>query len=155
MPTICAVFYETAGTIGPITAVKLIDSVGENLSFFLSPVSLALAAIMWSFIRPTGSQDELALPEDLAVEKAIPHTPVREPSGFKRYKAPYINPRRALIPIQTLTTSRLLVSFDLEWRCHCAWQPPIHLAYPLLLICTSCAPVRQSCFECQSVKVIP
>ena len=43
-------FYEIAGTIGPITAVKLIDSVGENISFFLSPVSLALAGLVWFFI---------------------------------------------------------------------------------------------------------
>jgi hypothetical protein len=95
MLTTCAVFYEIAGTIGPITAVKLIDSVGENLSFFLSPVSLALAGIVWFFIRPTGSQDELAFLDDPATEKAIPHTLVREPGFFKRYiKTPYINPRR-------------------------------------------------------------
>jgi hypothetical protein len=82
--TTCAVFYETAGTVGPITAVKLIDSVGENLSFFLSPVSLALAGIVWFFIRPTDSQDDLVSPVDLAVEKAIPHAPVKEPGFLKR-----------------------------------------------------------------------
>ena len=93
--TTCAVFYETAGTIGPITAVKLIDSVGENLSFFLAPVSLALSGIVWFFIRPTEGQDELALPEDPAIEKAIPHTPVRESSYLKRlYKSTLCHPRR-------------------------------------------------------------
>ena len=89
--TAFAVFYETAGTIGPITAVKLIDSVGENLSFFLSPISLALAGIAWSFIRLTESQQEvIAQPADPAVEKAIPHTPVKKLGYLKGYiKAPY------------------------------------------------------------------
>ena len=154
--TTCAVFYETAGTIGPITAVKLIDSVGENFSFFLAPVSLALSGIVWSFIRPTEDQDELALPEDPVIEKAIPHTPVRESSYLKRsYKSTLCHPKEALIPIQALTTYRLLGSFDLEWRCYCAWQSPLHLVYPLLLICTPCTPVRQSRFEARSVNVIP
>ena len=83
--TACAVFYETAGTIGPITAVKLIDSVGENLSFFLSPLSLALAGIVWFFIRLTESQQEVAQPADPALQKVIPHTPVKKPGYLKGY----------------------------------------------------------------------
>ncbi len=90
MLTVCVVFYETAGTIGPITAVKLIDSIGENLSFFLSPVSLALAGIVWFLIRLTESQQEVAQPADPAAEQAIPHAPVQEPGYLKGYiKAPY------------------------------------------------------------------
>ena len=151
IPTTCAVFYETAGTIGPIAAVKLIDSVGENFSFFLAPVSLALSGIVWSFISLTEGQDEPTLPEDPAVENLavenlalqnlavenpalqnpalqnpavenlagavenpIPHTPGREPGFLKRlYKSTLSHPKEALIPIQTLTTYRLLGSFDL------------------------------------------
>ena len=142
MLTDCAVFYELAGTIGPITAVKLIDSVGENLSFFLSPAALALAGLAWFFIRLAESEQELALPADPAVEKVAPRTPVREPGYLKRYVKAFYQPKEALIPGQPLATCRLLGSFDLEWRCHCAWQPPFHLACPLLLICPSCAPVR-------------
>ena len=58
IPTTCAVFYEIAGTTGPIAAVKLIDSVGENFSFFLTPVSLALSGFVWCFIR------QATLPEE-------------------------------------------------------------------------------------------
>lgn len=78
-------FYELAGTIGPISAVKLIDSVGENLSFFLSPVSLALAGLVWFFIRLAESEQETALPADPAVEKVVPRTPVREPGYLRRF----------------------------------------------------------------------
>jgi len=107
--TTCTVFYEFAGTIGPIAAVKLIDSVGENLSFFLSPVSLALAGIVWFCIHPTEnehdpalpedhrteSEHDPALPEDPAVEMAIPQAPVQEPGYLTRYRnASYLNPRR-------------------------------------------------------------
>ena len=151
IPTTCAVLYEIAGTIGPITAVKLIDSVGENFSFFLAPVSLALSGIVWFFIRPTQGQDEPALPEDPVVEIAIP-----QPGFLRRlYKGTLSHPKEALISIQTLTTYRLLGSFDLEWRCYCIQRSPLHLAYPLLLICTPCTPVRQSREESRSVNVIP
>ena len=108
IPTTCAVLYEIAGTIGPITAVKLIDSVGENFSFFLAPVSLALSGIVWFFIRPAEGQNEPAEPEDPAVETAFLR---------RLYKSTLCHPKEALISIQTLTIYRLLGSFDLEWRC--------------------------------------
>ena len=90
-------FYETAGTIGPITAVKLIDSVGENESFFLSPVSLALAGLVWFFIRPVENQDALTTSEDSTVKEEIPYTPAKGPGYLERYRnSAYFNPRRRL-----------------------------------------------------------
>jgi hypothetical protein len=90
------VFYEIAGTIGPVTAVKLMDDVGENLSFFLSPVSLALAGLVWFFIRPAESQHGSTLSGDTAVATEMSRTPVKEPGYLKRYrKVAYFNQRWA------------------------------------------------------------
>jgi len=91
------VFYEFAGTIGPITAVKLIDVVGENQSFFLSPVSLALAGLVWFFIRPVERQDDLPSSEGSAVKMETPYTP-EEPGFLKRYIiSAYFDPMRRLL----------------------------------------------------------
>ena len=90
-------FYETAGTIGPITVVKLIDSVGENEAFFLSPVSLALAGVVWFFIRPIERPDDLTTSEDSTVKKETPYPLVKEPGYVKRYsKSAYFISRRRL-----------------------------------------------------------
>lgn len=50
MDAVVHICYEFSGTIGAITSAVLINRLGNNYSFIVSPVAFCLAGITWSFI---------------------------------------------------------------------------------------------------------
>ncbi|KAL2073521.1 hypothetical protein VTL71DRAFT_10847 [Oculimacula yallundae] len=51
MDSIVHIFYEVSGTIGSlVTSLVLIPYLGNNMSFIISPILLAAAAVVWRFI---------------------------------------------------------------------------------------------------------